>query len=339
MSEGRNHAVYSVNVSTTLAYSAIAIAVVFWLFVSLSFLGTAIRSLTDSAILGLLATALWIWVSYPLFTIGQWLFNWKKMLGQERAVVWISDVETDITGQDDALRHYLTEVAHQVGLPKVPDLGVNKDMNAFAFGYHQENSVVVIGRGLLDTLSEMEIKAVLAHELGHIQSSDSLVSSAFLIARHSVNSIIKPVSFIFGVLGVTFAGVGAASRDEAGLVFSLFGLILILALIPLWVFYLLANYSARLADSFHSRQREYRADRVGATATTPDTMISALTRLHEIAPVSEKQPDQPLQQFNIVANNATGDGMFGLFATHPSLSDRIKALEALKVSSSVSSSE
>ncbi len=316
--------------SKFVAYGVIALAVTFWGLLSLSFLTMTIGAYLNHIVAGIVATGLWVWVSYPIFIIGQWLFNWKSMLERERNVVWISDLETDITGNDDELVHKMKRIAKKVGLPRAPTLGINNDTNAFAFSYRRDNGVVVVGKPLVNQLSDDELAAVMAHEVGHIASQDALISSAVLVARLSIESIIRPISAVFGVLGVTFAGVGAVSRDETGLAMTLVGLALMLALIPLWVFYFLLEYGSQLFERFHSRRREFQADRVGALVTNADAMIGALKRLHGLEDGPDSGGKAALAQFNIVTRGAAGDGVFGLFATHPTLSRRIQAIEQLR---------
>lgn len=316
--------------SSLFAYVTIAVTVAFWGCLSLAFLGLAVEASVAAGGFGILLFGLWAWVSYPLLTIGRWLFSWESMLERECDVIWISDLKTDFTGQDDLLCERLGRIAKTVGLAKTPKLGVNQNTNAFAFSYNKDKGVVVLGKPLIEAMSNDELDAVMAHEVAHIASQDALTSSAILIVRSSISSIVRPITVVLGFLGLTFSGAGLLSRDgDSGLVMMLVGLALFLSLIPLWIFYWVSEYGSRLIESGHSRRREYKADRVGALATSPDGMISALKRLNGWGDGKNSAGPEALQAFNIITHSASG-GQAGLLATHPPVSRRIAELERLK---------
>jgi Zn-dependent protease with chaperone function len=87
-----------------------------------------------------------------------------------------------------------------------PRLGIIEDQmpNAFTYGHGRWNGRVIISRGLIDILTPEELKAVYAHELGHIKNGDfvmmtvvqALVMVLYIFARsarYSNNKNLLPV--------------------------------------------------------------------------------------------------------------------------------------------------
>lgn len=89
-------------------------------------------------------------------------------------------VRRPIKSEEDKLNGCFREVLNQAGVLKTFRLLIQEEMgcNAFAIGIR----TIVVSHGLLDQMTPEELKAVLAHELGHLQSKDSLVGAAFFSA-------------------------------------------------------------------------------------------------------------------------------------------------------------
>ncbi|MDQ1568854.1 MAG: heat shock protein HtpX [Actinomycetota bacterium] len=80
---------------------------------------------------------------------------------------------------DEPRYHNLVEgLCVSAGLPK-PELYLIDDdaPNSFATGRSPAHAAIVVTTGLLQKLSRMELEGVLAHELSHIRSNDTLVTS------------------------------------------------------------------------------------------------------------------------------------------------------------------
>ncbi len=207
------------------------------------------------------------------------------------------------------------------GLP-MPKVHVIEDsaMNAFATGRNPQNAAVAATTGLLKSLSKAELEGVMAHELGHVQNRDILVSSVAVVLAGFVSIVAE--MFLRG------SGFGRGRSKEGGNIW-----ILVLG----FVFMLLAPLFARMMTMAISRRREYLADTSGALLTRyPEGLASALEKIHE--------QNQPLQR----ASNATahlfianpfgakkkiGGGISALFSTHPPAQDRIRILREMDVDS------
>lgn len=190
------------------------------------------------------------------------------------------------------------------GLP-VPKIGIieHGGMNAFALGWRTSDAWIVFTRGLLNRLEKREIEAVAAHELTHILNKDSLLMLVMVLYIGAIS-----------LLGEILIRSGRGDSDSKGKnILPLVGLVLMLLG---YIFYPLV----RLAIS---RKREYLAD-AGSVELTKDNqaMISALRKISSHAEVPLKN-DEMAAMF--IANPLKKLG--GLFQTHPSIEDRIKALE------------
>lgn len=181
-------------------------------------------------------------------------------------------------------------------------------LNAYATGLHEGQYSVTVTRGLINTLDRDEVEAVLAHELTHVINRDvrtMVIASIFA----GIVSVLAEMLF----RGLFYAGRGGR-RDNKNA-----GPLILIGLGFAAVGFLLAIVIRMML----SRTREYVAD-AGAVELTknPDAMISALRKIEGRSSV--KGPDEVQQMF--LDNQPNGQGLEGLFATHPSIEKRVKAL-------------
>lgn len=187
-------------------------------------------------------------------------------------------------------------------------------LNAYATGLSERQASVTVTRGLMDSLNDDELEAVLAHELTHIINRDVrlLVISVIFVG------IISFVGQVFarGMLHGSLSRAGGARRGGGGNA----GVLIIVALAIVALAYVLA-IMIRFAMS---RKREYMAD-AGAVELTrnPDAMISALNKISGRSAI-EDAPEEVRQMF---LDNDTAS-FAGLFTTHPPIPKRIAALQA-----------
>ncbi len=212
----------------------------------------------------------------------------------------------------NAQEHWLiTTVQRQakiagIGMPEVAIFNA-PDVNAFATGMSKNSALVAVSTGLLNTMSQDEAEAVLAHEVSHIANGD-MVTLALI--QGVVNTF---VIFLSRVIGHTVDRVVFKTENGHG---PAFWVTTIIAEIVLGVL-------ASIIVMWFSRQREFRADAGGASLAGRSKMIAALRRLqltHEQAHL----PDQ-LAAFGISGGSS---GLMRLFMSHPPLEERIAALEA-----------
>jgi heat shock protein HtpX len=186
-------------------------------------------------------------------------------------------------------------------------------LNAFATGLHKGQYSITVTRGLMNTLNDEEIEAVLAHELTHIRNADVrlLIIAVIFVG---IFSFVGEMAF----RGLRFSGGGSSRRSSGGRDSGGGAAIaIIVALVIIGIAYALAIV-IRFALS---RRREYLAD-AGAVELTknPDAMISALQKISGNATVNA--PSEVREMF---IENPHSD-FAGIFATHPPIGKRIEAL-------------
>lgn len=187
-------------------------------------------------------------------------------------------------------------------------------LNAFATGVHKGQYSITVTRGLMNTLSEEELEAVLAHELTHIRNADVrlLIIAVIFVGIFSFVGEMGFRSLRFGSVG------GSSSRRSSGRDGGGAAIAIVVALAIIAIAYALAIV-IRFALS---RKREYLAD-AGAVELTknPDAMISALQKISGNSVVS----GAPSEVREMFIENPHSD-FASIFATHPPIAKRIAAL-------------
>lgn len=204
-------------------------------------------------------------------------------------------------------------LAHKMKLP-MPKLYMTpaSQANAFATGRSPKHAAVAVTQGIMDTLSKEELKAVLAHELGHVKNRDILIASIAAV-------LASAISFIGNI--ALFGGFGHGDDEEGG-VNPAFG-ILAAILVPI---------GASLIQFAISRQREFGADETGAkTMGSGKHLASALVAIHDSTRRSP-QVTNPAFSSLYIGNPTGGLGgkMMNLFSTHPPVEERVKRLTSIK---------
>lgn len=199
------------------------------------------------------------------------------------------------------------EIAQRLNIT-MPEVWVynSPDPNAFATGPGKNNSMVAVSTGLLENLKEDEVKAVLAHEMGHVYNGDMFATTVLAgLMNTFVYYIAMWVRRFF------------EERDQAALGF---GLSLVLQII--------VSILASVVISWFSRRREFGADAFAAKVYGKDSMIGALRAIDRWVNRAQFQysTQDALATMKISGN---AGGFMSLFSTHPPLEVRIAALERL----------
>lgn len=251
-----------------------------------------------------------------------------------------NQLNVEIVTDDPAYASLVSEVnamARQAGLKYIRYVGIERDQfNAFAFGLSTRQSAVVLGSRLLKGLGRDQIRAIIGHEIGHLISGDTKLSTMLMVCELTYrNGIITPISAVAGFFGITFMAAGASTpvydRESAtsSAILKLIAVFFLLVSGSVWLFGVVTVFLIEIVKSYHSRRREHRADVVGGLLTSRQHMISALAAL-EKATIGELPPD-PFASLKVI-NHAqkTSSRFFGLLNTHPTVKARIQYLESFQ---------
>jgi len=193
-----------------------------------------------------------------------------------------------------------------IGMPEVA-IFPSPQPNAFATGASKNKALVAVSTGLLEHMREDEVRAVLAHEVGHVANGDMVTLT---LIQGVLNTFVIFFSRIIGSVVDR-----AVFRSENGHGPGFF-IVTIVSQIVLGIL-------ASMIVMWFSRYREFRADHAGATLAGRGAMIAALERLKGASQMRNTMPDT-LTAFGI--SGGLKQGLAALFASHPPLDARIAAL-------------
>ena len=241
-------------------------------------------------------------------------------LGMNFFSYWFSDKmvlkmynarEVDETSAPQFVR-MVRELADKAQLP-MPRVYIIDEAapNAFATGRNPEHAAVAATTGIIRTLSERELRGVMAHELAHVKHRDILISTVSATMAGAISMLAN--------FGMMFGGRDSEGRPANPLV----GLLVAI----------LAPLAAGLIQMAISRAREFEADRGGAEISgDPQALASALQKIQRYAQggvpmeAAERHPETAQM---MIMNPLSGGGLRGLFSTHPSTEERVERLLAL----------
>lgn len=234
--------------------------------------------------------------SFISLFISKWMA--KRSMGVEL-------IENPRNADERWLVDTVADLAQKAGI-KMPEVGVfpAQESNAFATGWNRNDALVAVSIGLLQRFERDEVRAVLAHEIGHVANGDMVTLS---LIQGIVNTF---VMFFARIVGFAIDRALQGNRESSGPGIGYY--------VGSFVAEIVFGILASMVVAAFSRYREYRADEAGANLADRNAMIRALQRLQ----LESGQTSMPasMQAFGIAG------GMGRLFASHPPLEDRIQAL-------------
>jgi heat shock protein HtpX len=190
----------------------------------------------------------------------------------------------------------------------------NPTPNAFATGRNPKHAVVAATAGIMNLLSDEELEAVMAHELGHVQNRDILISSVVATIAGAIAMLASMVRW-----AAIFGHVGGRGGQQG----NIFGALALAIVAPIM---------ALVIQMAVSRAREFEADKTGAEVCgNPLALARALQKIHggvQRRPM-EITPGREANAHMFIANPFRGKGMVSMLSTHPPMEERVARLEAM----------
>jgi heat shock protein HtpX len=236
--------------------------------------------------------------SFISLLLSKWMA--KKTMG-------VQLIEQPRNADEQWLVNTVVELSQKAGI-KTPEIGVfaAQESNAFATGWNRNAALVAVSLGLLQRFERDEVKAVLAHEIGHVANGDMITLS---LIQGVVNTFVMFFARIIGDFVDRVLLKNESGRNGFGFMIATF------------VAEIVLGFLASMIVAAFSRYREYRADAAGATLADRGAMIRALQRLQaEVSAGVESPLPSSMRAFGI------SGGVRNLFASHPPLEARIQAL-------------
>jgi len=206
------------------------------------------------------------------------------------------------------LHEMVERLSVRAGIPK-PSLYLVNDPspNAFATGRSPSRGVVAVNTGLLNILDRDEVEGVIAHEIAHIKSRDTLTMA---IVASVAGGVMMLAQF------AQFAAIFGGGSDEEGH-----------NPLSLLVISLIAPFAAMMVQMGISRAREFEADRLGAEyAGSPRGLANALRKLERGVTHTPGHVPPQAAHMCIVNPFAGASGIVNLFRTHPPTEQRVAKL-------------
>lgn len=212
------------------------------------------------------------------------------------------------TRHEQWLMQTVEQLSREAGI-KMPEVGIFPayEANAFATGWNKNDALVAVSQGLLERFSPDEVKAVLAHEIGHVANGDMITLA---LVQGVVNTF---VMFFARIIGNFVDKVVFKNDEGRGIAYYVATIFAELVL----------GFLASAIVMWFSRKREFRADEAGAQLAGTTAMISALQRLRSEQGLPVHMPDT-MAAFGI--NGGLKQGLARMFMSHPPLEERIDAL-------------
>ena len=194
----------------------------------------------------------------------------------------------------------------QIPMPKVYLID-EQAPNAFATGRSPDHAAVAATTGIVNVLTDRELRGVMAHELAHVKHRDILISTISATMAGAISMLANFAMFFGGR-----DSEGRPSNPIAGIAVAI-----------------LAPLAASVIQMAISRAREFEADRGGAEISgDPAALASALDKIHRYAqgiPLHAAEAHPETAQMMIM-NPLSGGGLRGLFSTHPATEERVARL-------------
>src|SRR3954447_12963485 len=247
-----------------------------------------------------IGTALWIWIAYKF----------------HQSLIDMVTGGRDVTRQEEPRLYNLLEnlcISRGIPMPKLKIME-SPALNAFASGMNEKQYAISVTTGLLESLDDAEIEAVLGHELTHIRNGDVRMLVVAVIIAGVISFFAEFIFRMFFYGG--FRSRSSSSDSDRGKGGGGIAIVIAVALIALaWFLSVVIRFAL-------SRKREFLADAGSVELTkNPDAMISALRKIENRGDLEGATSGV----MEMCIDNPRG-GFENLFDTHPAVDARVDAL-------------
>jgi Zn-dependent protease with chaperone function len=244
--------------------------------------------------------------------------------GGEHVALMLGGRAVDPQTRDPAERRLLNVVeemalASGIAVPPVFVLENESGINAFAAGHQPSDAVVAVSAGALRYLTRDELQGVMGHEFSHILNGDMRLNLRLIGIVYGI-LVLAVIGYYVMRFSGSFSSSDSKKSGGAAGVF-LFGIVLM-------VLGYIGVFFGNLIKSAISRQREFLADASAVQFTrNPGGISGALKKIGGLSEGSRIRDAHAEEVSHMFFGNAFTGGFFNLFATHPPLEERIRALE------------
>lgn len=233
-----------------------------------------------------------------------------------KTMMGVQIISPDVT--DPTLRSLVTrvhELSRKAGLPNMPEVGIfeSEEVNAFATGPSRRSSLVAVSTGLLRRMEDREVDGVLGHEVSHIANGD-------MVTMTLITGVVNTFALFFSRLLANLIANSVEEKNRHVIYF-------ICVIIGDIMFTVLGS----IVVNYFSRRREFRADGGGARLSSRENMVAALQRLKSLSSGNQETSDRDAFATLKISSGRPHGGLAALLMTHPSLEDRISALQGRKI--------
>ncbi|MFA5791423.1 MAG: M48 family metallopeptidase [Candidatus Paceibacterota bacterium] len=246
------------------------------------------------------------------FVIFSILMNFFSYYFSDKIVLKLTGAKEAKREENFVLYTTVENLAITAGLP-MPKVYIVEDQapNAFATGRDKEHAVVAVTTGLLTILEKQELEGVIAHELSHIGNRDMLLSTVVVV-------LVGFISILADFFTRSLFFSRRSDDNNKGGIFIIVGIVLSI----------LAPIFAMLIQLAISRKREFLADASGALLSRyPEGLANALRKISQYSKPMTRQSGAIAHLYIADPKGfSLGKKIGSLFATHPPVEERIKAL-------------
>jgi len=223
-----------------------------------------------------------------------------------------------VSGSSDPAERRVLNIVEEMAIASgtpVPPVYLMEEsgINAFAAGYTPSDAIVAVTRGSIDTLSRDQLQGVIAHEFSHILHGDMRINIRLIGVLHGI--------MVLGIIGYHLLRGSAyrrRSKESGGIVFLGIGLVVI---------GFVGTFFGNLIKAAVSRQREYLADASAVQFTrNPDGIGQALMQIARSSERSYLKNPKSAEISHALFEEGQVSALSKLYATHPPLDDRIRAI-------------